>query len=139
LIAIVLAGQMLWTNFLISEGNPIVEERQFSTWLSSSVENKQTEIAESSFIKTTAKNYLISINLFPYLGKGDQTNTKEYSFVSGYQNVAIAQRIYNTGYPPLYCRFFVQGVLFQTKCMIIHFGESDVSITHHTQQFSSFG
>jgi len=97
LIAIVLAGQLLWTNFLISEGNPVVKERQFSTWLSTSVENKQTEIAESSFIKTTAKNYLISINLLPYLGKGGQTNTKDISLVSGYQNVVIAQRIYNTG------------------------------------------
>ncbi len=113
LIAIVLMGQMLWTNFLISEGNPIVKERQFLTWLSSSVENKQTEIAESSFIKTTAKNYLISINLFPYLGKGAQTDTKEFSLVSGYQNVAIAQRIYNTGLSTHFTAdSFVQGVAF---------------------------
>jgi len=77
LIAIVLAGQLLWTNFLISEGNPIPKERQFSTWLSTSVENKQSEIAKSNFIKTTAKNYLISINLLPYLGKGSQTDTKD--------------------------------------------------------------
>ena len=82
-IAIVLVGQILWTNFLISEGNPVVKERQFSTWLSTSIENKQTEIAESSFIKTTAKNYLISINLLPYLGKGSQTNTKDISLLSG--------------------------------------------------------
>ena len=116
LIAIVLVGQLLWTNFLISEGNPIVKERQFSTWLSTSLENKQTEIAESSFIKTTAENYLISINLLPFLGNGSQTNTKDISLVSGYQNVVIAQRIYNTGLSTHFTAdSFVQGVAFPSE------------------------
>ena len=113
LIVIVLAGQLLWTNFLISEGNPVVEERQFSTWLTNSIENQQTEIEESSFIKTLTKKYLISINLLPYLGKGSQTNTKDISLVSGYQNVVIAQRIYNTGLTTHFTAdSFAQGVNF---------------------------
>lgn len=116
LIAIVPVGQLLWTNFLISEGNPVVKERQFSTWLSTSVENKQTDIAESGFIKTTEKNYLISINLLPYLGKGSQTNTKDISLVSGYQNVAIAQRIYNTGLSTHFTAdSFDKGIVFPSE------------------------
>lgn len=113
LIVIVLAGQLMWTNFLISKGNPISEERQFSTWLSNSVEKQQTEIEESSFIKTLAKKYLISINFYPYLGKDNQTDTKDSSLVHGYQNVVIAQRTYNIGLSTHFTtNSFSQGVAF---------------------------
>jgi len=110
------SGAALMDKFLDFRRQSCRQERQFSTWLSTSVENKQTEIAESSFIKTTAKNYLISINLLPYLGKGGQTNTKDISLVSGYQNVVIAQRIYNTGLSTHFTAdSFNQGVPFPSE------------------------
>jgi hypothetical protein len=112
-ILIMLAGQLLWTKFLVSEGNAIAEERQFSTWLSNSIENQQTEIEESSFIKTLAKKYLISINFYPYLGKGTQTETQDISLVHGYQNVVIAQRTFNIGLSTHFTtNSFSQGVAF---------------------------
>lgn len=116
MIVIMLAGQQLWTNFLISEGNPIVKERQFTTWLSNSLENQQTQIEESSFVKTLAKKYLVSINFLPYLGKDSQTDINDISLVSGYQNVVIAQRIYNTGLDTHFTAdFFAQGVAFENE------------------------
>lgn len=98
LLALVLGSSTAWNYFLVSKGNPMKEERQFSSWLNRELNSQKTEIQDNktSFVNELVIEYLVSSNYF-YLDKTNLVIVKEPSVTRASQNGLIAQRIFNPG------------------------------------------
>lgn len=91
IIIIVLATTVAWNTFVENRGNPMSEERQFSTWAESRVGGTAEYLAAEPLtaIKQLIKQYLASTNV-------SRLNSNNYltkmSLTAAFQNKLIAQR-----------------------------------------------
>ena len=93
ILAVVFGSELVWKNFLNSRENPMQENRQFSTVAETRIDRRVNRFRNDP-IETTKNHiyqYLTSIN---YLSQTPSGDWGEPSLTTGFQNRAIAQRMF---------------------------------------------